>query len=127
MKRHNRDEAFRFSFDEPLGVMFSISEVNGEVIETSEGEAMLIDLSPSGMKLSSLLSIPVSDDKQVKLVVHFAINDTEYTVEGTIIWRKKKYDRYYYGMQFIDDEEMREELIHQLKLFVKKSYRAKKQ
>jgi hypothetical protein len=118
--RYKREEAFRFAFEDPISVFFSITEVNGISVTTSEGEAKLIDLSLSGMKLSSTLDIPISNQNQVKVYVRFPLNESAYMIKGNIIWRKEKSNSFYYGIQFYADENVQEELMKELKLYARR-------
>jgi hypothetical protein len=115
--RYKRDEAFRFLFGEPISAFFSIAEVKGKSVVTPEGKAKVIDLSPNGMRLNSSLDIPVSSQDQVKIQIRFSLNDSEYRIVGDIVWRKKDFDSFFYGIHFKVDQSVKEELIEELKAF----------
>ncbi|WP_106496745.1 PilZ domain-containing protein [Lentibacillus sp. Marseille-P4043] len=111
--RYKRDEAFRYEFGTPLEAFFTIEEVNGNSVESSEGEASIIDLSLNGMKLATTLEM--SNRNDIKVLIRFMLNDNEYLVQGEIIWSKAHLDEYNYGIQFALDEQVQDNLIDDLK------------
>ena len=117
--RYQREEAFRYAFKDPLPAHFTIIELNGRPVSSSEGEAKLIDLSPSGMKLATSLHIPVSRNQEVKLKVRFSINDHEYTIISELVWEEPHIKEYYYGIHFQEDETLQKELISELKIYAR--------
>lgn len=120
--RFKRDEGFRFSFGTPIAAFFSIDEMNGSKVGTSEGEARLIDLSPNGMKLNTSIDIPMSNREDVKITARFKFSQLEHCILGKIIWKQKAINSFFYGIQFSLDEQEREEMIRDLKLFAKQQY-----
>ncbi|MGD7043437.1 PilZ domain-containing protein [Jeotgalibacillus proteolyticus] len=117
--RYNRNEAFRFAFKEPLHARFSIYEVNGKAVETTEGGIQLLDISPSGTKAYSELNIPFKETNPVKIVMHFQLNEESYHFKGKIVWKKVWSDGFMYGVSFLINEDMQQEIVKQLKLYVK--------
>ena len=120
--RFKRDEGFRFSFGTPILAFFTIEELNGKKIGTSEGEARVLDLSPNGMKFASQLDIPKSNQNDVKITVRFTLHESEHHIQGQIIWKQKAVDGFFYGMQFSINEEDKEIMIKDLKHFAKWQY-----
>ncbi|SET35590.1 PilZ domain-containing protein [Oceanobacillus limi] len=112
--RYKRDEAFRFEFGEPLLARFSMDELNGKRVTSSDGEAKIVDVSLKGLKLCTSLSIPVHGN-DVKATISFSLNDNPYQVSGTFIWVEKKLNEYYYGIQFELEEEIQDKLLNDLK------------
>jgi len=117
--RYNRNESFRFSFRHPLKARFSIDELNGKKVESGEGEIQIMDLSPSGTKIRTDLNLPMSEDPPVKIVVHFELNEEEYNFKGKIVWKKMHLNSFLYGVHFLINDDMHEEIIKQLKKYVK--------
>ncbi|KIL43750.1 PilZ domain-containing protein [Jeotgalibacillus campisalis] len=117
--RYNRNEAFRFAFKEPLHARFSIYEVNGKEVETTEGEIQLMDLSPSGAKTYTELNIPYTANNSVKITIHFQLNESTYNFKGKIVWKKVWSDGFMYGVSFLVNEDMQQEIVKQLKIHVK--------
>ncbi|WP_071395670.1 PilZ domain-containing protein [Bacillus tuaregi] len=119
MLRYRRQEGFRFTFNKPIPVLFTIKEVDGNKVESSEGMATMMDISPNGLKLNTALNIPISKPNQIKVSVRFQLNDTLFQVNGMVIWREEKYNHFLYGVQFSIDDQEQEELINHLKSYVK--------
>lgn len=119
MVRFKRQEGFRFSFHNPIPALFTIEELNGNVVKSSEGEAKLMDLSPNGMKLNTTLDIPVSKRNRVKVSVRFNLNDTTYQVHGEIVWREERFNHFFYGIHFVMDNKEQTNLVESLKCYVK--------
>lgn len=115
--RYRRNEGFRFSFSKPIPVFFTIEEESHD--QTSENEARLMDLSPNGMKINTSLNIPIQNAAQVKVSVRFSLNNTTFQVHGKIIWKKKILDRYFYGIYIYIGKKEQEDMIDNLKVFVK--------
>ncbi|MGY0693311.1 PilZ domain-containing protein [Virgibacillus sp. FSP13] len=97
----------------PIKAFFTIDEVNGDSVESYEGEANIVDLSLNGMKLSTTLAM--SNESDIKVLIRFTLNDNEYLVQGEIIWSKAHLDEYNYGIQFALDGQVQDELIDDLK------------
>ena len=68
---YKRKSPFRYTFSEPITVYFKIVNINGKRIETSEGTASMIDLSPKGMKLKSSLDLQNINHKTIFLSIRF--------------------------------------------------------
>ncbi|MBT2693633.1 PilZ domain-containing protein [Bacillus sp. ISL-55] len=117
--RYKRGESFRFAFGSPLPAYFSIVKIDQELMDTSEGSAFLVDISPNGMKLSTSLDVPITD-KTVFLGIRFTLNDTHFVTQGEILWKKQQYKDFHYGIQAHFEEGQQEKLIEELKIFAKK-------
>ena len=113
--RYRREEPFRFVFDEQIPARFSIIEANGRAVDTQEGAAKIVDLSLSGLKIESKLSIPLSSDNRVKISIRFKLNGFEYKLNGEIVWKKSYLHEFHYGIKLFSDENVQNELIKQLK------------
>ncbi|PPA70140.1 PilZ domain-containing protein [Jeotgalibacillus proteolyticus] len=117
--RYKRNEAFRFSFDHPIDGQFSIYEINGKELRTGEGKMKVLDLSPSGARIQSGLSIPFTENQSIKILLHFYLNDSFMIFRGKIVWGKTDNHINTYGVQFLNNENLQEEIIRQLKVYVK--------
>lgn len=114
-----RNESFRYTFGQPLPALFSIIRFNGREINSSPGEAEIIDISPEGIRLSSELSIPDISSNEVVLSIEFILNENEFIVDGKIVWQKKWNTSTIYGINLIVEEPQKNEIIEQLKIFSK--------
>ncbi|MBM7682798.1 hypothetical protein JOD43_002977 [Pullulanibacillus pueri] len=116
--RYKREEAFRYAFDPPLEAYFSIIEVNGQTIDVPEGPARLLDLSTHGLKFSSDLDIPMSENDTISVSVRFSINESEYKINGEVAWRKQESKRcFFYGIHLFADERLQQALTQELIVF----------
>ncbi|WP_053071902.1 PilZ domain-containing protein [Ornithinibacillus contaminans] len=118
--RYRRDEAFRFEFEEPVPITFTIDELNGKPVQTSDGDAKLLDISLRGMKIRTSLLLPVSKQHVVKLTTHFQLNNHEYAIRGILVWKKQRLSDCYYGIQFLTNAEFKKDLLDDLKLIGKR-------
>lgn len=118
--RYNRKEGFRFAFKDPLEASFKIYELNGKKVETQPGKALMHDISPSGTKISSKLNLPVSETDPVKIHLHFMLNEAVYEMKAELVWKSVSGENYHYGVNFYSDEHVKEEIVAQLKKYVKK-------
>src|SRR5690625_4269969 len=111
--RYKRKEAFRYEFDKPLTALFEITDIDEKSVSTSQGEAEIIDLSPTGIKLQSKLNIPDIDLKSIRLSLTFELNDQQFIVNGLIVWKKDKGISVHYGIDLDIDKSTKQELIDQ--------------
>lgn len=58
-----RDESFRFTFENPVKATFKVLRLNQLNNDLKEGSALIIDLSPNGLRLSSSLDLPINEKK----------------------------------------------------------------
>ncbi|WP_106496113.1 PilZ domain-containing protein [Lentibacillus sp. Marseille-P4043] len=117
--RYKREEPFRYTFDEPISALFQIKEIDGHSVETSEGEAKIIDISPEGVKLNSELNLPDTIDKSIHLSISFALNGNPFDFIGIIVWKKKVGTATNYGIDFLTDDSAKQALVEQIKLYAK--------
>lgn len=117
--RYNREEPFRYTFDEPIAALFQIREISGHLVDTAEGAAKIIDISTEGMKINSALDIP--DSKSIHLSVSFELNGAAFDTEGCIVWKKDRGHTHDYGIDLLTEAQDRKHLITQLKVYSKKA------
>jgi hypothetical protein len=118
--RYRRGEAFRFEFGESLPIRFTIDELNGNAVKTSEGSANMLDLSLKGMKIVSPLSIPYKQGEKVKITIHFQLNHNFYSIQGNIVWKKQRFSDYFYGIHSIVNPSIQERILEDLKIIGKR-------
>ncbi|RDY71642.1 PilZ domain-containing protein [Halobacillus trueperi] len=114
--RYKRKDYFRYEFKEPLHAFFRIHRVGRKEVNTSKGEARIINISPNGMKLNANLDLPYSDGHEVKLSISFHLNKRPFHLPGTVVW-KKKIAGYNYGIYMDLDETERKGLVEALKVY----------
>lgn len=118
---YRREEPFRFQFQKPLEGTFKILRVNGIAGESKEGSALILDLSPNGLKFKSSLDLP-TDKHQLLLEVSFSLNETQILIMGEPTWKKKEGNAYVYGFIGLDDQQTKTQIILALKEYSKKIY-----
>lgn len=116
-----RNEAFRYTFDEPIDALFEITKIDDDIVSTSEGKAKIFDISPTGIKLNTHLKIPKTDHKSIELSISFKINDKEIDVTGVIVWMQINHSSVDYGIDLNIDESTKQQIIDQLKIYSKKA------
>ncbi|HLR51383.1 MAG TPA: PilZ domain-containing protein [Candidatus Avamphibacillus sp.] len=118
--RYKRKSYFRYTFEEPVPALFQIKRIDDTPIETSQGEAKLVDISPEGARLDSELNIPETDYKTIELAISFNLNGQDLEFNGVIVRHKERITTNEYGIEFLVDKEEKELLIKQLKVHSKK-------
>ncbi|WP_075981113.1 PilZ domain-containing protein [Bacillus massilinigeriensis] len=122
---YRRDEPFRFQFKKPILGQFKILSINGERLnEPKMATAEILDLSPNGLKFSTKLVLPF-DKKKLLLEVSFILNDKVIRILGTPIWKREAGPHFIYGLQGIEDQETKIEIVEELKEFSRKSIHIK--
>ncbi|MEC5424058.1 PilZ domain-containing protein [Virgibacillus sp. C22-A2] len=114
--RYNREEPFRYTFGQPVPAYFRISNIGGRGVSTAEGEAVIIDISPSGARIHTDLNIPFTKENTVDIVLRFELSDKELIQAGGIVWKNYKNE---YGIDFFTEDIDEKQLIEQLKLYTK--------
>ena len=115
---YKRKSPFRYTFSEPIPIYFKIVNINGKRIESSEGTATMIDLSPKGMKLKSSLDLKDINHKTIILSIRFTIDTDEQIVLGRIVWKKRRAGFYHYGIELLVDDAVSQTIIEELKVYV---------
>lgn len=118
--RYNRKSPLRYVFGVPVEAYFKIIKVDDRDVTSSEGKAEIINISQDGMKIISDLNIPDVTSKKISLSIRFVLNDSELLYNGEIVWKKEKVKKTEYGIHMKLNEDEREQLIEQLKIFTKK-------
>ncbi|CAM3363161.1 PilZ domain-containing protein [Marinicrinis lubricantis] len=118
MNYSRREESFRYTFHQPLPGTFHMTRIDGEVMISSEGKLQILDMSLNGMKMASSLNIPAGRH-EVHLAVSCQIASELLELEGTILWQESYAGEYLYGVQFQQDEKVREQLLQELKRYAR--------
>jgi hypothetical protein len=116
-----RDESFRFTFESPVEATFKIIRSNQLNAPLKEGSALIIDLSPNGLRLSSPLDLAINEKNNV-LMISFVLNTQPLTIMAEPIWKKRtSATSFSYGLVGVNDEETKDMIITELKEFTKKN------
>ena len=108
---YRRNEAFRYTFDPSLPGNF-IAQTTPPI----KGELQILDLSVKGMKVE----VPVHD-YQIgdRMIIQFNLVNQQLDVDGQIVWVKNLGRKVQAGLQLHTSEDMQNQLVSELKLYVK--------
>jgi len=116
-----RDESFRFTFENPVKATFKVLRLNQLNNGLKEGSALIIDLSPNGLRLSSSLDLPINE-KNIVLMISFVLNAQPLSIMAEPIWKKRtSATSFSYGLVGVNDEETKSMIITELKEYTKKN------
>ncbi|OQM45887.1 hypothetical protein B6A27_09560 [Anoxybacillus sp. UARK-01] len=115
--RFKRNEAFRYQFGQPLLGTFRIAYIDGKEMDSEKGAVEIYDISPKGMKIRTVFDIPPRP-RDVCIQVTFILNDVEFNLLGIIVWQKRDFRGYFYGLQLHLSHEQEEIMIRELKRYV---------
>ncbi|WP_226035134.1 PilZ domain-containing protein [Aquibacillus saliphilus] len=112
--RYKRQESLRFEFGTPVECEFKITRVNDKQYNSKQGKALIHDISPGGLKISTEFDLHSSENK-IEVEISFLLVSNK-SIVGEIVWKKKKLN-YFYGIDLLIDEESSQELIKELKTY----------
>ncbi len=101
LKRYKRKESLRFEFAQPLDTSFYISRLKGKELKSPNGKGVILNVSPSGLKLETNLELP----EEIELSLIFDIANHSFHPTGLISWRKKEWNGYHYGIDFLEGHD----------------------
>lgn len=90
-----RDESFRFTFENPVKATFKVLRLNQLNNDLKEGSALIIDLSPNGLRLSSSLDLPINE-KNIVLMISFVLNAQPLSIMAEPIWKKTHFCYFFF-------------------------------
>ncbi|MBM7551723.1 PilZ domain-containing protein [Thalassobacillus pellis] len=111
---YKRNEAFRYTFDDTIPGSF-IKKTDRFVA----GPIELINLSVSGVKIELDYFSELSTDDD--LLIQFSLQNQQIDVDGEIVWVKNLGKRMTAGVQLHTTEEMKQMIVHALKLYTKQN------
>jgi len=114
MAYSRREEAFRYSFPEPLEGEFKLAKINGHEVESNVGSVEIIDLSLNGAKISTEYDLQIQE-ADVEITLQFMIMDHPFEIQGKVVHEESLYNKYTYGVHLNTDETTREEITEKLK------------
>ncbi len=115
--KYKREETFRYEFTKEFKCLFKIISIDGVKHDSSTSEGLILDLSPSGVKLFSPLDIP--SEKNIIFQIEFILNKNTIKLPALIIWKRDVGNGFHYGLQHQGAEEDTRLLIDELKLYAK--------
>ncbi|MBM7702252.1 PilZ domain-containing protein [Metabacillus iocasae] len=118
--RFKRDEPFRFTISPPIQGTFVLLKPHEKEAQTKKGLLSIQDISPSGLRVTSPLNLPVG-----KLTIHtavqFTVNEKEIELDGIFIWKKELHNEYAYGIECFNSEEKQKEVIDEIKQYIRRT------
>lgn len=112
---YRRNEAFRFTFGNPINGTLKVLRINGVSRSSGEGQVTILDLSPNGIKIVSSLDFPIVD-KIFLMEISFILNEKNVAMLAQPKWKKQVgQSSFSYGLVGMDNEETRKEIIEELK------------
>ena len=125
--KYNRNEYFRYTFEEPCDATFRLIKQNDSsngVELSNKGICKIIDISPNGLKIFSELFISIDQLHHVEL--HFTLDTNPISMLGEFVWSHRKADGHEYGIKLVGDSESERMIIGELKNRRRKELELKK-
>lgn len=125
--KYNRNEYFRYTFEEPCDATFRLikqSVGNAEVELSKKGVCKIIDISPHGLKMFSELFISIDQLHHVEL--NFTLDTNPISMVGEFVWSHRKAFGHEYGVKLVGDSESERMIIGELKNRRRKELELKK-
>ncbi|WP_066295293.1 PilZ domain-containing protein [Bacillus sp. FJAT-29937] len=113
-----RQEGFRLAFNQPIPATFTILQIQGKKVDSNIGEIHILDMSLKGAKIMSQLRLPIPN---TKIKMECVIADEPVHITGELIWEKKSYQGFMYGMAFNPVTYSEQQLLQELKKYVIKN------
>ena len=114
--RYRRDETLRYVFDQPLHATYQIIKIAGKSVQSSQGNARVLDLSPGGIKLEIGVNIPLN--REVQFLIKTEVGQVPITITANGVWNKPYGNKFHYGLDFLEDYN--EEVVRGLKEYQKR-------
>jgi len=96
-----RHEPFRYAFEPALPCLIRPYEINRNPLDSKQGQAGLLDLSPNGCKLETALNFHAQQN-DCKLEIEFELAGPV-RLRGTMLWQELRAHGYRYGIRFETD------------------------
>lgn len=120
MMRYKRNAPLRYNFGEPISAQFKIVKIDDREVDSQFGKAEVLNISIDGACLRTEFNIPDINQKEVSLYFKFNINDKELNYTGNIVWKKELGKNVQYGLRINMNEQEKQQLIDELKVYSKK-------
>lgn len=83
-----------------------------EPLRNRKGKGKIKNISPTGMKMSCEFDLPIQ--KQIVLLIHFVLNDEEFTFKGKIVRKEVLMNEIIYGIDFFGADPKEEQRLLQV-------------
>lgn len=100
---YKRKEIFRYTFGKPL-------EAELKVVD-DDYSCTMIDISPGGAKVYASVHL----DRGTNVEMNFVLLDNIISARGRVVWKEASREGALYGIDFIEDNDLEEKIISELK------------
>ncbi|GGJ18348.1 PilZ domain-containing protein [Paenibacillus hunanensis] len=117
---HNRRKSpFRYVLKQPVAFDLFILKMNNQHVTSKPIEAMLLDLSRSGCRISLPVEIPARDN-EVHVSISMLLHEQPLQMEGKLQWHREEAGRFHYGVHLDVLSFSRDQLLRELRLLASK-------
>lgn len=87
----------------PLHADVAIVRVGRDAVRTGTARVRVLDISPGGLRFTSVLNLPVTES--VLLELHFQLSGADYRMRGCIVHKNSpEVKEYEYGLRFLEPD-----------------------
>lgn len=112
-----REEAFRYSFPEPLKGKFQITRIDRFDVESSFRELRILEISLNGAKISTKYDLQI-ECRKIEITLHFQIVTMPWSIPGILVYEQPSSDDFIYGVHLHTSDTISNQLTNELKVFV---------
>lgn len=111
----NKRQFYRLTLGVPLAARFRIIGCHNTELASNLGTTYIADISAGGIRMHSRLDLPLLES--LLLEFDMELFHTRLKLLGCVLWKNPLYDGIYeYGVEFILDDSMREQLLGHIHL-----------
>ncbi|WP_458121595.1 PilZ domain-containing protein [Paenibacillus sp. Z6-24] len=120
MTQNRRKTPFRYVLKEPVPFELHILQINGQSVNSKPIQALLLDLSSSGCRLSLPVDVQ-ADHQEIRVSIHMLLHEEPLYLEGSLKWNRTESERYHYGVQIEFPPNGRDQLLRELRILTSKN------
>ncbi|WP_052723638.1 PilZ domain-containing protein [Paenibacillus wulumuqiensis] len=120
MTQNRRKTPFRYVLKEPVPFELHILQINSQSVKSKPLQALLLDLSSSGCRLSLPVDVQ-ADHQEIRVSIHMLLHEEPLYLEGTLKWNRTESGRYHYGVQIEFPPNGRDQLLRELRILASKN------
>ncbi|AYC28964.1 PilZ domain-containing protein [Paenisporosarcina cavernae] len=110
---YKRQESFRHTFHEPVPALYRL--VSSDGIAQEDTACVMMDMSPSGVRVYSKFDIYMVPGMEVPIEVEVVLTNQPIKMSGRVIWKRAHFDGKQYGISIDADEQEQQHIIDELK------------
>ncbi len=119
MSHNRRKSPFRYVLKQPVAFELFILNINGQQVTSKPIQALLLDLSRSGCRISLPVEIPARDN-EVHVNINMLLHEQPLEMDGKLQWHREEAGRFHYGVQLDVLSFSRDQLLRELRLLASK-------